>query len=63
MRHGLAALVLVIALATPARADLIDLGNGMIYDTVQDLTWVQDAMHRTGRPDSTRMDSWSGPKP
>jgi hypothetical protein len=31
--------------ATPARADLIDLGNGMIYDSVQDLTWLQDPMY------------------
>jgi hypothetical protein len=32
----------VLLSARPARADLIDLGNGMIYDTVQDLTWLQD---------------------
>jgi hypothetical protein len=31
--------------ATPARADLIDLGDGLIYDTVQDLTWMQDVMY------------------
>jgi hypothetical protein len=31
--------------ATPARADLIDLGGGLIYDTVQDLTWMQDVLY------------------
>lgn len=36
------ALGLLLTFATPARAELINLGNGMIYDTVQDLTWLQD---------------------
>jgi hypothetical protein len=31
--------------AAPARADLIDLGSGLIYDTEQDLTWLQDVMY------------------
>jgi hypothetical protein len=35
----------VLATARPASADLIDLQNGMIYDTVQNLTWLQDVMH------------------
>ena len=32
-----------LALSTGASAALIDRGNGMIYDSVQDLTWLQDA--------------------
>jgi hypothetical protein len=28
--------------ATPARADLIDLGGGLVYDSAQDLTWLSD---------------------
>ena len=31
--------------APSAEAALIDLGNGLIYDTTQNLTWLQDAMH------------------
>lgn len=47
---AVAALVLV---ANPARAELIDLGNRMIYDTVQDLTWMQDAWYsRADAPDA-----------
>jgi hypothetical protein len=37
----LASLAFMVQTA-PAHADLIDLGNGMIFDTVQDLTWLQD---------------------
>jgi hypothetical protein len=29
----------------PAEAALIELGNGLIYDTTQNLTWLQDAMY------------------
>jgi hypothetical protein len=43
VRRVLALAVLCLAVSVaPARADLINLGNGMIYDTVQDLTWLQD---------------------
>lgn len=39
--QGLTAVVLLSsALATPARAELVDYGDGLIYDTVQDLTWL-----------------------
>jgi hypothetical protein len=38
-----AAFVLVIAV--PARADLIDRGGGLIYDTELDVTWLQDARY------------------
>jgi hypothetical protein len=43
--RALALLAVVIGMAgspSIARAALIDLGHGLIYDTVQDLTWVQD---------------------
>lgn len=32
-----------LALSTSANATLIDRGNGMIYDSDQALTWLQDA--------------------
>jgi hypothetical protein len=37
---ALLVLLLVLADTRDARADLIDYGNGLIYDTVQDLTWL-----------------------
>jgi len=54
MRRALAVAVLsVLVSAAPARAELINLGNGMIYDSVQDLTWLQDTlMTRTQGLDS-----------
>jgi hypothetical protein len=36
---------LLLLEATSARAELIDLKNGMIYDSLQDLTWMQDIRH------------------
>ncbi len=36
---------LLLTTATPASAQLIDLGNGMVYDPVQDLTWLRDARY------------------
>ena len=39
---ALSALLCFLISARPASAALIELGNGMIYDTVQDLTWLQD---------------------
>ncbi len=35
--------VLSISLSGVAQADLIDRGNGLIYDSAQDITWLQDA--------------------
>ncbi|CAA9891115.1 conserved hypothetical protein [Candidatus Methylobacter favarea] len=35
--------VFALGLATSANSALIDRGNGMIYDSDQDLTWLQDA--------------------
>jgi hypothetical protein len=42
LRRVLAGCVFVSLCASSADAALIDLGNAMIYDTVQDLTWIQD---------------------
>jgi hypothetical protein len=35
--------LLALGLSTTTQATLIDRGNGMIYDSDQDLTWLQDA--------------------
>ena len=35
--------VVLILLSNTVRAELIDRGNGLIYDTVLDITWLQDA--------------------
>ena len=41
MRRMLVVVVLcVFVSATPAQAELIDFGGGLIYDTLQDLTWL-----------------------
>jgi len=36
-------LVSAVCLVSVANATLIDRGNGKIYDSVQDITWLQDA--------------------
>jgi len=43
-RRALALAAVLWCVATPARADLIDLGDGLIYDSEQDLTWMQDVL-------------------
>lgn len=43
LKHLLAACSLFIL--APAQAALIDRGNGMIYDDVQNLTWLQDTRY------------------
>ena len=44
LRTTLGGLLLSAAcLVSVANATLIDRGNGMIYDSVQDITWLQDA--------------------
>ena len=35
--------VALLFLSNTVRAELIDRGNGLIYDTVLDITWLQDA--------------------
>jgi hypothetical protein len=44
VKHRVIVLSLLASMfaATPARADLIDLGGGMVYDSEQDLTWLKD---------------------
>jgi len=50
---------LLLALASTAQATLIDRGNGMIYDSDQDLTWLQDANYaQTSGHDSDGRMSW-----
>jgi len=38
-------LVMVVGLPSLSSAELIDRGGGLIYDTVQDITWIQDASY------------------
>jgi len=47
-----------LVLSTSANAILIDRGNGMIYDSAQDLTWLQDANYAqtSGYDTDGRMD-------
>jgi len=41
-------LALTLGMATSANATLINRGGGMIYDSAQDLTWLQDANYGAG---------------
>jgi hypothetical protein len=43
MKYKLFTLTLGVCLSGMAQASLIDRGNGMIYDDVLDITWLQDA--------------------
>lgn len=46
-------------LAASAQAGLIDRGNGMIYDTVLDITWLQDANYaKTSGYDADGQMTW-----
>jgi hypothetical protein len=51
------AIVSIFWFATPTHATLLDRGNGLIYDTVQNITWMQNASY-TG---STSL-NWSAAK-
>ena len=42
-RRCLLAAIATIALTASASAELIDRGSGLIYDTVLNVTWLQDA--------------------
>jgi hypothetical protein len=60
LRMTLSGLLLSAAcLVNMANATLIDRGNGLIYDTVQDITWLQDANYAqsSGHDSDGRM-SW-----
>ena len=34
---------LLLGISTSSQASLIDRGNGLLYDNVLDITWLQDA--------------------
>jgi hypothetical protein len=56
----LSTLVLGLGLSTTASATLIDRGNGMIYDTDQNLTWLQDANYaKTSGYDADGKMNWA----
>lgn len=62
MHNILRASTLAAMLACPAvsNATLIDRGNGMIYDSFQNLTWLQDANHaKTSGYDSDGLMGWN----
>lgn len=42
-RYTLGACLMALAATSTTQADLLDRGNGMIYDTVQNITWLQNA--------------------
>jgi hypothetical protein len=52
--------IVLSMVASMAQATLIDRGNGMIYDSEQDLTWLQDANYaKTSGFDSDGKMSWN----
>jgi len=52
--------VLMLGLASTAQATLFDRGNDMIYDSDQDLTWLQDANYaKTSGYDADGRMSWN----
>lgn len=56
----LPAALLALGLSTTAHATLIDRGNGMIYDSDQNLTWLQDANYaKTSGYDSDGKMTWN----
>jgi Protein of unknown function (DUF1566)/PEP-CTERM motif len=51
--------MLVIGVGNNSYAELIDRGSGLIYDTVLDITWMQDAMYnRTSAYDYDGYMAW-----
>ncbi len=55
----LTALVMVFGSTVPAHALLIDMGGGLIYDDVLDLTWLQDAGYaQTSGYDADGLMTW-----
>jgi hypothetical protein len=65
----IAAWVLVLSASTGAHASLIDRGNGLLYDNVLNVTWLQDANYAhtsgyagadsAGRMDWTTANTWA----
>lgn len=61
MKKGFLALLAagLLALANSAQAALIDRGNGLIYDDVLDITWLQDANYaQTSGYDADGLLNW-----
>ncbi len=59
IRVRCAGLLGLLMLAGTAQATLIDRGNGMLYDTVLDITWLQDANYaKTSGYDSDGLMTW-----
>ncbi len=57
---SVAAVSLSAALSSGANAALIDRGNGMIYDSDQDITWLQDANYaKTSGYDADGKMNWN----
>lgn len=55
-----ATITIGLAISSAANAALIDRGNGMIYDTVQDITWLADANYaKTSGYDSDGRMTWA----
>ncbi len=55
-----AAAVVMVALASTAQASLINRGNGMIYDTVENITWLADMNYaKTSGYDSDGLMTWA----
>ena len=60
MGSCLNAVVLCLVAVSPVRADLIDRGSGLIYDTVLNVTWLQDANYsQTSGYDSDGSMHWA----
>lgn len=52
-------LAMLLACSTASHATLIDRGNGMIYDSIQNLTWLQDTNYaKTSGYDSDGLMDW-----
>ncbi len=57
---ALCAVALLLGLSSMAQATLMDRGNGMIYDSDQNLTWLQDANYAmTSEYDVDGLMNWS----
>ena len=52
LRHSIfMALVALLLHCSPLKAELIDNGNGLIYDTILDITWYDNPNYNTGTYD------------
>ncbi len=58
-RQGLYVGAMLLGLSTTTQAILIDRGNGMIYDSDQNITWMADANHSQKRMDWDEAMKWA----